>query len=86
MADVGKAARILDATNNRLTSIPSSIGSLISLQRLILAQNQLMSLPREITALTNLKARPLPCVREWVFLPWAATHHKNFTIMPLCTT
>ena len=59
MAGVGKAARILDATNNRLTSIPSFIGSLVSLQRLILASNQLTSLPREISALTNLKACPL---------------------------
>ncbi len=61
MEHVGKAARILDATNNRLASLPPSLGSLPSLQRLIVASNQLTALPREISALTNLKARRACC-------------------------
>ena len=55
MSSVGSAARTLDATNNRLTSLPPYLSSLTSLQRLIVASNQLTALPRDISVLTNLK-------------------------------
>jgi Leucine-rich repeat (LRR) protein len=60
-----QSAKILDATNNRITSLPPSLAALGNLQRLILASNQIFSLPAAITALTTLRVLPQPvCVHE----------------------
>ena len=60
---MGSAARTLDATNNRLTSLPTYLSSLTSLQRLIVASNQLTALPNDISALKSLKVLrfTMPC-------------------------
>ena len=60
MWTVGSAAKTLDATNNRLTALPPSIGSLKNLQRLILATNQLSALPMQISSLVILKVSSVP--------------------------
>lgn len=54
---MGGAAKILDATNNRLREL-AGIDSLANLQRLILARNQLSELPASIGSLQHLKASP----------------------------
>lgn len=46
--------RVLDLEENRIESLPSEIGLLRDLQRLILQSNQLTALPRTIGHLTNL--------------------------------
>jgi len=56
---VGSNAKILDATNNRLKEI-GNLESLVNLQRLILARNQISELPASIAALQNLKASSAP--------------------------
>lgn len=55
MASVGGAAKTLDATNNRLRSL-EGLDSLVSLQRLVVARNQLTELPASIGSLQQLKA------------------------------
>ena len=65
MSQVGSAARTLDATNNRLTSLPAYLSSLTSLQRLIVASNQLAALPRDISALTSLKVPSYASPGQW---------------------
>ena len=52
---VGPAARVLDATNNQLTYLPDQLGDFSNLQRLVLASNQLNSLPPCLTQLVSLK-------------------------------
>ena len=47
--------RWLILTNNRLTSLPSTIGNLTKLQKLMLAGNQLESVPSELARCTNLE-------------------------------
>lgn len=54
---VGAAARVLDATNNQITQIAEGIKQLTSLQRLILAANQLQSLPPAICQSSSLKVK-----------------------------
>lgn len=54
---VGSDAKVLDATNNRLREV-GHIESLINLQRLILARNQISELPASISTLQSLKASP----------------------------
>ena len=55
MASVGGAAKTLDATNNRLRSL-EGLDSLVNLQRLVVARNQLTELPASIGSLQQLKA------------------------------
>ncbi len=45
----------IDLSHNAIPSVPSGIGSLNTLQILLLGHNKLQSLPAEIAALTNLK-------------------------------
>jgi len=52
---LGHTLRLLDLSGNRLTELPSQIGSLIQLQSLKLSNNRLVRLPEEIYYLTNLK-------------------------------
>ncbi|KAK9846651.1 hypothetical protein WJX81_008424 [Elliptochloris bilobata] len=52
---VGKAALVLDASNNRLAALPPALASLTGLARLILPHNALRALPPQLTALSNLK-------------------------------
>ncbi|KAK9819798.1 hypothetical protein WJX72_002478 [[Myrmecia] bisecta] len=66
---VGASARILDASNSKLASLPEFIVALVNLQRLIVANNQLRSLPNQLTTLRNLKilnvdANQLSCLPE----------------------
>ena len=58
VATVGVDAKVLDATNNRLREIVY-IESLINLQRLILARNQISEIPASISTLQSLKASPM---------------------------
>ena len=51
----GPEARLLDATNNRLLRVPDYLTSFVQLQRLLLASNQLTSLPQDLGALIRLK-------------------------------
>lgn len=53
------AVKALDATNNRLVALPPSLGSLSSLQRLVLAQNRLAELPPALCSLSALKTLSL---------------------------
>ena len=57
VAAVGSDAKVLDATNNRLREV-RYLESLIHLQRLILARNQISELPASVCSLQSLKARP----------------------------
>ena len=54
---------MLDASNNRLTSLPPALASLTGLARLVVPHNRLHALPPQLTALVNLKARPAEPVR-----------------------
>ena len=47
--------RVLELSNNQLTSIPAKVGKLVKLQLLALGDNQLALLPAEIGALTHLQ-------------------------------
>lgn len=58
MEEVGKAALVLDASNNRLASLPPALASLPSLARLVVPHNRLQALLPQLAALTNLKACP----------------------------
>ena len=57
VAAVGSDAKVLDATNNRLREV-IYIETLVNLQRLILARNQISELPASISTLQSLKASP----------------------------
>ncbi len=57
VAAVGSDAKVLDATNNRLKEV-IYIESLVNLQRLILARNQILELPASTGTLQSLKASP----------------------------
>jgi hypothetical protein len=51
---------VLKLTNSQITSLPSEIGKLVNLEKLVVYTNQLTSLPSEIGKLVNLK-------ELWVF-------------------
>ncbi len=55
---VGASALVLDASNNRLTALPASLGALTGLTRLVVPHNALRALPPQLTALASLRARP----------------------------
>lgn len=56
MAEVGSTARTLDATNNRITEIPDAVLQLNTLQRLLLSNNSIATVPRSLcVSLTALK-------------------------------
>jgi Leucine-rich repeat (LRR) protein len=59
VGDVGTAARVLDATNNRLTTAPALLGSLPNLQRLVLASNEISSLHSVVFTLQSLRVLAL---------------------------
>lgn len=72
MQDAGAQARLVDATNNKLTSLPDYVLSFTALQRLLLGSNQLTHLPEQIGALTQLRVRTrlqlftnTPLVVQW---------------------
>lgn len=44
ISSVGGAAKVLDASNNKLAALPPSLAELVNLQRLILSNNALTSL------------------------------------------
>ncbi len=50
-----KDVRILDLSENRLTTLPKEIGKLQKLQKLYLNENRLITLPKEIGQLKNLR-------------------------------
>ena len=52
---VGPAAKVLDATNNRLASLPAATAQMVNLQRLVLTSNQFAVVPAAVVQLTNLK-------------------------------
>ena len=52
---VGTAARVLDASNNQLSALPTQVAALSALQRLILSNNKLEALPLEVFSLKHLK-------------------------------
>ena len=53
--ELGSAVRVIDATNNQLTYLPDQISHFSNLHRLVLASNQLNSLPPCLTQLVSLK-------------------------------
>lgn len=53
--ELAERVKTLDVTNNALAALPSSIASNFNLVKLIVAKNALLSLPREIGTLSNLK-------------------------------
>lgn len=55
MEELGKAVRVLDCSNNQITSLPPWLGKLANLQRLVVESNLLTTLPPEITDLASLK-------------------------------
>ncbi|BAS82926.1 Os03g0212200 [Oryza sativa Japonica Group] len=52
---VGNSLRILDLTNNKIAEIPQEVGTLVNMQRLVLAGNLVESIPANIGYLRNLK-------------------------------
>ena len=54
-ADVAPKCRNVDASNNKIASLPPSIGTLVSLQRLTLTANALATLPDELARCVNLR-------------------------------
>ncbi|EMO85710.1 E-cadherin-binding leucine-rich repeat protein LRR20 [Leptospira santarosai] len=50
-----KEVRILDLSENQLTTFPKEIGQLQKLQKLYLNENRLITLPKEIGQLKNLR-------------------------------
>ena len=47
-SDVAPKCRNVDASNNKIASLPPSIGTLVNLQRLTLTSNALVTLPDEL--------------------------------------
>ena len=73
--------RWLILTNNRLTTLPKSIGNCLPMQKLALAGNQLQSLPEELSNCKNLgllriSANQLTALPDWLLalprLSWLA--------------
>jgi len=58
-------ARVLDATNAQLKDIPPALGEFAKLERLVLASNQLTTLPSSICNLVKLRVLSLQ-VWWWV--------------------
>ena len=54
-ADVAPKCRNVDASNNKIASLPPSIGTLVNLQRLTLTANALTTLPDELAQCVNLR-------------------------------
>lgn len=52
---IAASVRVVDATNNRITQLPSYLVAFSSLQRLVLSKNALTHLPPELGALHSLK-------------------------------
>ena len=87
VAAVGSDAKVLDATNNRLREV-IYIESLVNLQRLVLARNQISELPASIGTLQSLKASPalLPSVRDGLrYLHAYAQLLRTYACKSVCT-
>lgn len=54
-SDVAPKCRNVDASNNKIASLPPSIGTLVNLQRLTLTSNALVTLPDELARCVNLR-------------------------------
>ncbi|MDX2228804.1 MAG: leucine-rich repeat-containing protein kinase family protein [Leptolyngbyaceae cyanobacterium bins.349] len=65
--------RWLTLTDNRLTQLPSTIGTLVNLQKLMLAGNQLRSLPAELANCQNLELIRLAANQLTELPPWLFT-------------
>ncbi len=59
LQSIARSVRVLDATNNRITSerLPGYLAEFAALQRLVLTKNALTRLPVEVGALQNLKVQ-----------------------------
>ncbi len=73
---VGASALVLDASNNRLTALPASLGALSGLTRLVVPNNALRALPPQLAALTSLRARPDATLAPRAHQPQGA-HNSN---------
>ena len=58
-AAIATAAKNVDASCNRIARLPSSIATLVNLQRLTLARNDLTAIPVELCACVHLKTLTL---------------------------
>lgn len=65
--------RWLILTDNRIQSLPSSIGKCTQMQKLMLAGNELSALPAELAKCTNLELLRLSANRFAVLPPWLLT-------------
>ena len=54
-SDVAPKCRNVDASNNKIASLPPSIGTLVNLQRLTLTSNALVTLPDTLARCVNLR-------------------------------
>ena len=53
--ELGASVKSLDATGNRLSSLPDELSALTAVQRIVLSQNALSTVPGSLCALTTLK-------------------------------
>ncbi|VAH88096.1 unnamed protein product [Triticum turgidum subsp. durum] len=52
---VGNSLRTLDLTNNKIVEVPQEVGTIVNMQRLVLAGNLIENIPANIGYLRNLK-------------------------------
>ena len=69
-ASLAPTLRWLILTDNRIHSLPSSIGQCLQMQKLMLAGNQLSDLPAELAECTNLELLRLSANRFSTLPPW----------------
>jgi Leucine-rich repeat (LRR) protein len=62
-ADLSKVVKTLDASNNKLTRVPETIGNLTDLRRLTLTRNRITALPEDLGKCANLRTLVLDANR-----------------------